>query len=92
MSHKELLNRVFNDFNKTEKLIAEYGRKLRSGNATGEDKLTHQALLYHLAKYDVIDNFSFDTLEEDINDFIADEAKRYTEDLRKFEENNRKSR
>ena len=86
------ISKVLNDFNKTEKLIAEYGRKLRSGNATGEDKLTHQALLYHLAKYDVIDNFSFDTLEEDINDFIADEAKRYTEDLREFEENNRKSR
>ena len=54
--------------------------------------MSGQALLYHLAKYDVIDNFSFDTLEEDINDFIADEAKRYAEDLREFEENNRKSR
>ena len=84
--------KVLSDFNKTEKLIAEYGRKIREGNATGEDKLIHQALLYHLAKYDVIDNFSFDTVEEDINDFIADEAKRYSDDLKKFEENSRKTR
>lgn len=70
-----------NDFNKTEKLMAEYGRKINSGNYSGEDKLIYNALLYHLAKCDVLDNFSFDTLEDDINDYIADEALRYANDL-----------
>lgn len=79
------VKRVLNDFSKTEKLIAEYGRKIRSGNASEEDKLIHQALIYHLAKYDVINNFDFDTLEDDINNFIADEALRYTKDLEAYQ-------
>lgn len=74
---------VLNDFNKTQKLLAEYGRKIKGNNYTAEDKLIYNALMYHLAKYDVI-NFSFDTLEDDINDFIADEALRYANDCKKY--------
>lgn len=77
---KEDMTATLNDFNKTEKLLAFYGNKIKSGNATMEDKLIYQALIYHLAKYDVINNFKSDTSKDDVEDFIADEALRYAKD------------
>ena len=67
-----------NDYARTLKLVSEYGRKVRSPEATKEDTANYIALLYRLGK-------DFDN-DYDIADFLADEYDRYQEDLQKSEE------
>ncbi len=76
---------ILNDFNKTEKMLAYYGHKIKTNNASAEEKLIYTALLYHLSTFEVIDNFSLNSLEDDINDYIADEALRYDNDLKSYQ-------
>jgi len=64
-----------NDYNKTLKLLAEYGRKVHSGTATQQEVNTYWGLLYHLGKDD-----------DFIGDFLADEYDRYQEDKKQYEE------
>ena len=73
-----------NDFNKTEKLLSLYGRKIKNNTATPEEKLTYNALLYHLANCD-LDSFSIDEIEDYVNDYIIEEADRYIEDVKRYQ-------
>ena len=73
-----------NDFNKTEKLLSIYGRKIKNNTATNEEKLIYNALIYHLAMCD-LENFSLDDIKDYINDYIIEEADRYIEDVKKYQ-------
>ena len=68
-------NAKLNDYNKTLKLLAEYGRKVHTNTATQKEINTYWGLLYHLGKDD-----------DFIGDFLADEYDRYQEDKKKYEE------
>ena len=80
--------KALNDFNRTEKRLAELGRQIderkrlvknnKDNNMLKQYTNEYIRLLYHLGKND------------EIEDFIADEAYRYAEDKRNFEENERK--
>lgn len=78
------IEKKLNDFNKTEKLLSSYGRKIKNNTATNEEKLIYNALLYHLANCD-LDSFSIDEVEDYINDYIIEEADRYIEDVKKYQ-------
>lgn len=74
------IKKALSDFNKSEKMLSEYGNKIKKGKANTEDKMIYQALLMHLAKYEKNEPFSIDTLEDDIRDYlddIADKAEEY---------------
>ena len=74
------IKKALSDFNKTEKMLSEYGDKIKNGKADSEDKMIYQALLMHLAKYEKNEPFSINTLEDDIRDYfddIADKAEEY---------------
>ena len=78
------IEKKLNDFNKTEKLLSSYGRKIKNNTATNEEKLIYNALLYHLANCD-FESFSIDEVEDYINDYIIEEADRYIEDVKKYQ-------
>ena len=77
-------SKKLSDFNKTEKLLSFYGRKIKDNTATNEEKLIYNTLIYRLAKCD-LDNFSLDDIEDDINDYIIEEADRYLEDIKNYQ-------
>ena len=63
--------KALNDYNKTLKLLSEYGRKVHSGEATTQEYNTYMSLLFHLGKDD---DFIATFLEDECDRYMADKA------------------
>ena len=74
-------NKLLDDFNKTQKLLSFYGRRIQKGNYKKEDLLIYEALLYHFAKLND-GEIDINRVEDWANDYIADEAERYVGDIK----------